>query len=626
MWVIRLLVLSAVSPVQELSYFSSEALEEGSIISIPLQGKEGFGLVTRVTPLTEEKQDLKENTFTLRKLKKPEPKILFRRSFLRALFIAANENACTPGSLLSAFVPAAVLKKRQLLPQVPTEENETSLSYEPLVLTQNRRDRVAEYKRLSREALARGSSLIIICPTITEVLRIHEELSHGIEEYVEALHSELSEKRLLETWKRILEKKTPCIIVGTLFAVSVPRSDVRTIILERENSRTYNSSSRPFFLGATVVEEVARALGARFILAATMPSVSVMYRKLRGEIADYGISTIHLSGPTPSVVDLKALKFEKGKYNPLSPLAYEHIQKTRLEGKRVLVVAARRGLAPLTVCDDCGTTLTCAHCGAVLVLHRNGSPIYLCHQCGAEESSSVRCRKCTGWRLTTLGISVDRVADALLKQYPDETILTLSTDTGSRKEAEKVLAKWNGKGAGILVATERSIPFLPDFIPCVVVASVDTYLGIPEYSATADACTLLSELRTRCEGVFVLQSRNLEHRAVRTVIEGILSNFYKDELRDREKYGYPPFSTLIRFSFTGKVEATAAKVKEYLRALEHLSPLELIGQSPRKDMARIHILLRLPKGSWIDPKLLRFIRTLPPNIEVRVNPRNIHTG
>jgi primosomal protein N' (replication factor Y) len=204
--------------------------------------------------------------------------------------------------------------------------------------------------------------------------------------------------------------------------------------------------------------------------------------------------------------------------------------------------------------------------------------------------------------------------------------LTLSSDTGNRKEAEKVLAKWSGKGAGILVATERVLPFLPDFIPCITIASVDTYLGIPEYSASEGACALLCELRARSEGTFVLQSRNLEHRAMRTIREGILSTFYKDELRDREKYGYPPFSTVVRFSFQGKAEMVRAKVAEYLRALASLSPIELAGQSPRKGHMRIHIVLRLPADTWVNQKLLRFIRALPPNIEVRVNPRNIHTG
>ena len=625
MWIVRCIVIAAVSPAQELSYFSMEEIKEGSVITIPIQGKEGFGLVTHVTSLEEEKQNLKENTFTLRKLKKPEPRILFKRSFLRAMFVAANEQGCTPGSLLSICAPIGILRKRAGLKDA-AEEKERGVAYEPLILTQNRRDRVAEYKRLCREALARGASLLIIASTVAEVVRIHEELSHGIEEYVEALHSDLTEKRLLEAWTRIQDKKTPCIIVGTFMALSVPRGDISTIIIEREGSRSFDPNVRPFVRGARVVEEVAKASGARFILAGTTPSVEVAYRKIRGEISDYGISTIHLSGPQPTVVDLKALKFEKGKYEPVSPIAFSRILETRAEGKRVLIIAARRGLAPLTVCDDCGTTLTCVHCGASLVLHRESSPIYVCHQCGAEESASVRCRKCTGWRLTTLGISVDRVAESVAKRFESETILTLTSDSGTRSEVEKILAKWSGKGSGILVATERVLPYLPDFIPCIVVASVDTYLGIPEYSAAEAACALLCELRSRSEAVFVLQSRSLEHRAMRGVVEGMLLNFYKDELRDRERFGYPPFSTVVRLTLQGKTEGAEAKAKEYLQALEPLSPILLTGQFVRRGLSRLHILLRLPPGSWVDQKLLRFIRMLPPNIEVRIDPRNIHTG
>lgn len=626
MWVVKAILISSISPQSELSYFSSEHIKEGSVITLPIGSRDGFGLVTKVTPLEEEKQNLKENSYTLRRLKKPEPRVLFSRSFLRAMFVGANESGHTAGSLISAFTPTAVLKRKMLFADRVEEETEKAVSYEPLVLTQSRRDRVAEYKRLSREALARNASLLIICPTVYEVRRIYEELRVGIEEYVETVHSELSEKKLVIAWQNSLEVPNPRIIVGTLYALSIPRKDIRTIIVEREGSRSYDSNERPFTRGVRIAEEVAKASGARCILASTAPSIELAFRKLRGEILDYGISTVHLSGPNPIVVDLKALKFEKGKYNPLSPQALEEITTTRAEGKRVLVVSTRRGLSPLTVCDDCGTTLTCAHCGATLVLHRKDSPIYLCHQCGAEESASVRCRKCTGWRLTTLGISVERVAESLQKQFGNESVLTISTDSGSKRDVEKILAKWNGKGAGILVATERVVPYLPDLIPCIVVASVDSYLGIPEYSASESACILLCELRTRSEATFVLQSRNKEHRAMKAIQDGVLSSFYKDELRDREKFGYPPFSTLVRLTTQGKTEKVEVLVKEYMRALESLSPVLLIGQQARKGISRLHILIRLPKGTWVDGRLLRFIRMLPPNIEVRVDPKNIHTG
>lgn len=626
MWVIKAILISSVSPATELSYFSSEHIEEGSVITIPIGAREGFGLVTKVAPLEEEKQNLKENSYTLRKLRKPEPKVLFRRSFLRAMYVGANESGHTAGSLISAFTPTAILKRKTLFTDRTEEETGKAVSYEPLVLTQSRRDRVAEYKRLSREALARNASLLIICPTVYEVRRIYEELRVGIEEYVEAIHSELSEKKLVAGWQNSVEVPNPRIIVGTLYALSIPRKDIKTIIVEREGSRSYDSNERPQTRGVRIAEEVAKASGARFILASTAPSIEVAFRKLRGEILDYGISTVHLSGPNPIVVDLKALKFEKGKYNPLSPQALGEIVATRAEGKRVLVVATRRGLAPLTVCDDCGTTLACAHCGATLVLHRKDSPIYLCHQCGAEESASVRCRKCTGWRLTTLGISVERVAESLQKQFESESVLMISTDSGSKRDVEKVLAKWNGKGAGILVATERVLPYLPDLIPCIVVASVDSYLGIPEYSASESACVLLCELRTRSEASFILQSRNKDHRAMKAVQDGILTSFYRDELRDREKFGYPPFSTLVRLSVQGKAEKVETMAQGYIRALESLSPVLLIGQSARKGISRLHVLLRLPKGTWVDGRLLRFIHMLPPSIEVRVDPKNIHTG
>lgn len=625
MWIIRCILIAPLSPPQEFSYFSSEHIEEGSVIGITVRGKAAYGLVTHTASLADERQNLKESTFELQKLRDPKPRKLFSRSFLRAIFTAAADAGTTPGSLLLHMVPAAVLLRRADMGEAQ-EGARAGFTYEPLVLTQSRRDRTAEYKRLCREALARGASLTIVCPTVTEVVRIHEELSRGIEEYVEILHGEMSAKKLAESWQRIIEKKTPCIIVGTLLCLSVPRADIATVVLERDASSSYDALSRPFVRGARVAEEIARHAGVRFILAGTLPSIETVYRKNQGEVADYGMSTIHLSGPTPLVLDQRKLKGEKVVFSTLSSRALEEIRAFRAEGKRVLVACARRGLAPLTVCDDCGTTLTCKSCSAPLVLHRKDGPLFICHQCGKEESASVRCPTCAGWRLTTLGVSVDGVAQLLEKEFGKDAVLTLSADTGSRKEAEKTIARWSGKAAGIVVATERVIPYLPDLIPLIVVASVDTYLGIPEYSAAERAAIFLAELRARSEDTFLLQTRNPSHRVVRAIEEGVPLSLFKEELRERERFGYPPFATLIRLSLTGKPERVQKEAAQYLHALEPLGPALLEGKSPRRDLMRLHIALRLPKGRWVDQRLLRFIRMLPPTVEVRVDPRNIHSG
>lgn len=532
--------------------------------------------------------------------------------------------ACPPGALIAACIPAAVLAKKTILPEAESTDREGEVAYEPLIFSHNHGERVSEYRRLARESLARGSSLLIITPTVTEAETLGENLRHGIKGYVEVIHGALSAKKITEAWKRSVDSSHPLVIVGTLLALSLPRRDITTIVLEREGSRGYNREERPYIQGKIIVEAVARAYGARFILASTVPSVNSAARRVSGEVHDLGLSASRIGGPTPDIIDLRAHKKDKGVFDSLAPLTRTRISTLLSAKKSLLILAARRGLSPLTVCDDCGSALTCERCGSTLVLHAHGGPKFLCHHCGLEESASVRCRKCGGWRLTTLGIGIDKVAESLTRHFPDTPLAYIGTDAAEKIREAKIVSGWQEKG-GLLLSTERVVPFLPDEIDGVVVASVDSFLSIPEYSASERVFTLLCELRSRARDAFLIQTRDPGNRVIRALTEGMTGNFFRDEMADRTRYSYPPVVTLVRFTSSGKGEAVEREVEGLLKALAHFEPLRIDGRVGKRGESRAHILLRLPQSAWVDQRLLRFIRTLPPHIEVRVNPLSIHT-
>jgi primosomal protein N' (replication factor Y) len=603
---------------------AAAAIVEGSIISIPLRGKEAYGLVLTCVSVSDLRQNIRTSSFALRKLTNPKPHLTLSRTFLRALFDASMTLACPPGALIYAYTSSALLASRTQMPETIPLEEKRPVGYEPLLYSATHAERISEYKRLAREALARGVSMLIITPTIIEAERIGETLTSGIQEYVETLHSALSKKKLLERWQRALVSKHALVIVGTPMALSLARDDIATIILEREGSTSYNREERPYASGKVVAEAYARYLGARFILASTTPSVESAYRKMTGELQDVGLSLVRLPGPTPLHIDLREHKKERGGYDPLTPTLVEKLVPFVQEKKQILLIAARRGLAPLTCCDDCGTTLVCTRCKTALVLHEhNSNRKFLCHHCGQEESASIRCSKCGGWRLTTLGIALDGVTQSVEKHFPNTPRISVGSD--SRQTEVKAVATWHEKG-GILLATERIIPYLPEEIPMVAIASVDSFLSIPEYTASERAFTLLVELRSRASELFLVQTRDPAHRVMRALREGTGNAFYKEELADRERFGYPPYATLIRFTSSGKKEMVEKEIESIAKALAHMAPIRMEGKATSRAHVRMHILLRLPQGSWIDQRLLRFIRTLPPTIEIRINPTSLHSN
>lgn len=625
MYLARIAILATGATFQELSYFTSEDLPLGSIVRVPVRGREEYGLITGCEPAGDLKQALRRSPYPIKKLPSPGPARLLSRVFLRALFSAAQYEAAPWGALIAAYTPKAVLKARTSLPEAPPDdEREGGASYEPLIFTQARGERVAEYRRLAREALARGTSMLLLAPTIAEAERFFLELSRGIEGYVELFHGALTEKRQREAWARIVSERRAMLVIGTPVALSVPRTDLRLIVLDRAGSRTYMREERPHAASARVAEAVACALGARFIMAGTIPSVEAYVRHAQGEVGDYGISSTRLAGPAPIIIDLRAHKKEKGVWMPLAPETLERLREEARPKRHIVVLAARRGLAPMTACDDCGTVLACPACGRNLVLHANGSRLFRCHHCAMEVSASTRCGNCGGWRLTTLGIAIDRVAETIQTAVPTVPCVVISQDRGTPAQRLKAIAKWHEEG-GILIGTEMLLPHLPDEVDAVFVASVDSLLSVPEYTAGERVFSLLCELRSRARGPFVVQTRDPGGRVMRALESGMYGAYLKEEAADRERFGYPPMRTLVRFTIETSPKETKALAAQLERALERHAPVRIDVPAQTKARARAHLIVRLAAGGWVDQRLLRLIRGLPRPVSVQVDPYSVHS-
>ena len=618
MWIVGVLPIVRGAPHRELSYFSTEQIIEGSIVKIRLRGKVTRGLVVRVESLEGQKQEVKKSSFSLNKLTSRDAGTPVSRPFLRSAFEAALYHAAGAGAVLEKLTPASILKHAAKLPPAPLPKD-TGNHHEVLFLSAPLEDRVAEYRALTRESLARGLSLLLIAPTIYEAGVLARDVGRGIEDRVVLIHGGLSEKKLLAAWKSAIEGTQALLIVGTPLSLSLPRHDVGTIIIERETSRAYEEDTRPFLSFKRTAELLAKNLGIRIILAATSPSTETFFRDSKREIHEYGLPRRRLAGITPRIIDTRA---RGGKdtgrkiFDPLSPESYELIDISQKEKVPVLIIAARRGLASVTVCDDCASVLSCARCASPLVLHRADTSRFLCHFCGTEEDASIRCRTCGGWRLTALGLGVERIAETLQKTRPTLPVYLATSDRLKLRDIPKRVEEFCTGESGVVVSTEFLVPYLPDSSTRVIVASVDSFMSIPEYRMSERIFTLLAELRSKAKDAYLIQTRAPEHKALEACVEGVSSKYMREECAEREQFGYPPCVTLVRIATHGKNAETEARQIEKALKEKH-DPL--VRGSRRRGEKNFYILVR-HRGIWPDPSLVRFLRSLPPSVDIRINP------
>jgi primosomal protein N' (replication factor Y) len=197
------------------------------------------------------------------------------------------------------------------------------------------------------------------------------------------------------------------------------------------------------------------------------------------------------------------------------------------------------------------------------------------------------------------------------------------TVTDRPATARKFAEEFRDARGAILSATESMLAYLDEAVPLSVVVSVDSMLYVPEYSAPERALAFLTELRGLTGSELVLQTRMPDNAVIAALADGGLATYYETELALRSRFRYPPTTTLIRMSVSGAPERQKNEADAIVSALEPFSPIRFPGRSLRRGIVREHILLRIPRTSWVDQKLLAFIRSLPPSVEVRVDPKSI---
>ncbi len=614
---------------EELSYFYRDDIAPGSLVTIPLRNKNRPALVIGSREATAEKASIKNSSFALKKIISVEHEHFFLPEFISTAKNMADYYAGTVGSVLSLFVPESIFEHAEKLETHPPNPAGKG-TMEKCILHAEDENRFSYYKTLIREQFAKKNSLLFLVPTIQSLSFIKKHLERGIEEYCFALHSYKKVKDIVSTWNDLLHEKHPIVLFATPKFMSVPRADFKTIVIEQESASSYKLTSRPYVDARVFAESYAAALGARSIRADLVPSLETKWHAEEGDLLELlpSLARLHPKSKA-SIIDMRNSPMTpKRGFNVLSKELEKLIQKTRTESAHLAILTARRGIAPSTVCGDCGSTVSCLECSAPVVLHKSkdkpNSTIFLCHRCGRSRPTEERCRVCTSWKLVPLGIGVDRVVSEIKEKFPTTTLFVMDRDSvKNQKQASAVASQFLSTPGGVLVGTELFLNFLEEQVEGSAVASIDSLFAIPDYRINEKIFSLLLRLRMHTKQELLVQTRNPDETVLLSAVNGNFSSYYKKEIEERQRFGYPPFARFIKLTVQGertKAENELAKIKQVLPYPMDIFPAftEMV-----KGKHVVHGLIRLKPKEWPDKKLLLFLKSLPPAVRVEVDPESV---
>jgi primosomal protein N' (replication factor Y) len=484
-----------------------------------------------------------------------------------------------------------------------------------------------------RQEFAQKKSLLFLAPTVEEAEYLKSVLLKGIEKYIFIIHQSMTAKKIRDAWNKAVMEKHPIVMIATGSFMIFARSDLETIVIERENMRGWKSQRRPYLDLRHAIETYTRKAGLKLYIGDLALRLETSRRQDQGEIEAgslfkaRSISTAH-----DTVIDMKQYKSGAG-FKILSELAETLMKKTAQENTHMVVIAARKGLSPSTVCGDCHTIVVCTICGAPVVLHEShdGSTYFLCHHCGERRSTEEYCKNCGSWKLGTVGIGIDLARKKIVDLFPNIKIFQLDSDnTPTPKKIKETIEKFKSTPGSILLGTELLVNHFHDKVPYAAVVTLDSLLSLPDFRISERIFYMLLRLRALCERELVIQTRKPEDKTFEFAAKGNITDFVRHSLEERKQFDWPPYSTLLKLSIEGKRDAIVAemeKIKGFLAPLEiDIFPSFTAGT---RGNSLLHGIIRLPSGlsaqtdSWPNVELLSKLRSLPPSISVNVDPESL---
>ena len=616
-----------------LSYFTSKDVVSGMLVEIPVRKKTLLALVYHVEDLLESKRDIKDAPFNLKKITSIKQGWALTPKFCTLLEKLADYTASTTGAVLDTVVPTLFLENVKL---TQPHENTDYDSAEKKIFQSPLEDRLSFYKRLIRESFAKKQSVFVVVPTLADGAFFFEELSRGIEPYTVSFFGDIGKKAYKQKYALIAQNEHPILIIGTASWLCLPRADIKTVILEHESSSAYKTMSKPYIDLRLLAELYQETYGTALIIGDTLLRFETLYREKIGELGNVFPPSFRLEQHAqPIIVDTK--RYEDSKhFTVLSDDLVRTIETVSSHGKQTLLYTTRKGLAPITVCHDCHTTVTCQKCDRPLVLYGNkqdGGRIFTCNNCKENFDTLVVCKACGGWHLVPLGIGSERVTETLTEKLPQIPFFRLDKESADTpKKALTIADTFYATPGAILVGTDRALPYIRESLGLVAIVSFDTLFAIPHFRMHEKILQTLLALESCSNKPLVIQTRQSEQSVLHAFVSRNITELYESDLSVRKMLSYPPFSRIIKVSVSGSARLTESAEAYLTEAFEPWNPLITRAYiSKINNQSVVKMILKIPIESWPlsdskhatrDKTLLAALKALPIGAKIDIDPED----
>jgi primosomal protein N' (replication factor Y) (superfamily II helicase) len=487
---------------------------------------------------------------------------------------------------------------------------------------------------LAKKQFASGKSVLILTPEISLTPQLVKEFEAVFGSQTLVLHSNLTEAERRESWLNILNAKDSVVVIGPRSALFAPFKDLGLVVIDESHEGAYKQEQAPHYQATRVAAKLAELHKAQFVMGSATPSVSDYFIAQAKNMPILRMNSPAVKSASHQVKTSVIAANNKTQFNRnhyLSDKLLKAIEARLSRGEQSLMFLNRRGTARLVLCQNCSWQALCPNCDLPLTYHGDGF-VMRCHTCGYKASAPTKCPVCASTDIIYKSMGTKAVVEALQKLFPNARIQRFDSDS---KKAERLEQHYKAIKAGdidILVGTQILVKGLDlPKLSLVGVISADHSLSFPDYTAEERAFQQLSQIlgrvgRGHIEGEAIIQTFRPDSLAIGAAIGKSWDIFYESQIKERQKFMFPPFCYLLKLTCTRKsinsARSAAVKLHQDLNKLP--LKMQVIGPTPSfYEKSAKGFTWQLVIKSKNRSELLEVIKNLPSGWSFDIDPEDL---
>jgi primosomal protein N' (replication factor Y) len=613
-----------------------QAAPRGTLVSVPLGKKKGFGVVLGLSNENIDEAKLKP-------IEAPLELPPLKNALLDFIMWVAEYTLSSPGNVLAmALGGQSVLAAPK--PRKKKEETETLISPEKHPLSPAQEvaanqlvedvkkhhfavtlldgvtgsGKTETYCEAIEAAMAAGRQALVMLPEIALTTQLVGRLAKRFGFQPALWHSGLTPATRRDTWKAVAEGKAK-LVVGARSALFLPYADLGVIVVDEEHDGSYKQEDGVIYHARDMAVVRGKMEKIPVVLSSATPSLETVLNMRAKKYQHVHLPERHGQAVLPRIhlVDLRKEQMPRGGW--ISPTLQNAIRECLQRGEQSLLFLNRRGYAPLTLCRSCGYRFACPQCTAWLVEHRDGGKHRLvCHHCGTAELYPRSCRECKKENtLAACGPGVERLKEEAGKLFPNARIAVMASDTQEHLAAlHQTIAAMEAGQIDILIGTQIVAKGY-HFPGLTLVGVIDGDLGLQggDLRAAEHTFQLLAQVagrsgRVDVHGRVYIQTVQPQHAVMQNLAQYDRDRLVETLIREREKFAMPPYARLATVTLSATDPAAGKEIAKKLAANIPLqADVEVLGPAPApmamlRGRFRLRFLVKTAKAT----KIQEFIR------------------